>query len=54
MTNKQLWDNLIDEYFKRYPEAGLAWWQAPLDEQPEGYKIRMYDILWDLTYREEK
>ena len=50
---KQVWDDMIDEYFNRHPDAGLAWWQLPLEEQPEEFKVHMYDILWDLTHEED-
>lgn len=42
------WDDIITEYFNRHPEAGLAWWNLPLDEQPEEFKAGMYDIIWSL------
>ena len=51
---KNFYDQLIDEYFNRHPDAGLAWWQLPLEEQPEGFKQEMYDILWDLTHKDSK
>jgi hypothetical protein len=47
------WDDIINEYFNRHPDAGLAWWQLPLDEQPEGFKQEMYDIIWSLL-KEDK
>jgi len=28
---KDLYDKMIDEYFNRHPDAGLAWWMLPLD-----------------------
>lgn len=43
---KQVWDDMIKEYFNRHPDAGIAWWMLPLEEQPEGFKAEMYDILW--------
>lgn len=46
---KSLWEKMKAEYFRRHPEAGLAWWQVPVDQQPEGFKIEMYEIFWDLT-----
>ena len=46
---KSLWEKMKTEYFRRHPEAGLAWWQVPVDQQPEGFKIEMYEIFWDLT-----
>lgn len=46
VTFHELWDNMIDEYFNRHPDAGLAWWQLPVEEQPEGFKLEMYDIIW--------
>ncbi len=49
-----IYDDMIDEYFNRHPDAGLAWWMLPLKEQPEGFKLEMYDILWDLTHKENK
>lgn len=52
-TKKQLWEAMLTEYFNRHPDAGLAWWQLPVEQQPEGFKIEMYDILWDLTHKEE-
>lgn len=42
---EHLWQDAIDEYFVRHPDAGLAWWQVPVDQQPEGFKLEMYDIL---------
>lgn len=50
---KNFYDQLIDEYFKHHPDAGLAWWMLPLKDQPEGFKQEMYDIMWDLTHKEE-
>jgi len=47
----QLWEDMITEYFNRHPEAGLALWQLPIEEQPEGFKKEMYDIFWTLTYK---
>ena len=47
------WDDIITEYFNRHPEAGLAWWDLPLNEQPKEFKAGMYDIIWDLTHKEE-
>ena len=49
-----LYEEMVDEYFKRHPDAGLAWWILPLKEQPEGFKLEMYDILWDMTHKEER
>ena len=51
---KELWDNMIEEYFNRHPEAGLAWWQVPVEQQPEGFNQEMYNIFWDLTHKENK
>jgi len=51
---RTIYDDMIDEYFNRHPDAGLAWWQLPLEQQPEGFKQEMYDIIWDLTHKEEK
>lgn len=51
---EQLWEDMITEYFNRHPDAGLAWWMLPLKDQPEGFKLEMYDILWDLTHKENK
>lgn len=45
-TKKQLWEAMLTEYFNRHPDAGLAWWQLPVEQQPEGFKIEMYNILW--------
>jgi hypothetical protein len=28
---ENFYDKLIDEYFKRHPDAGLAWWMLPLE-----------------------
>lgn len=50
--DKKLLDDMIDEYFNRHP-AGLAWWMLPLEQQSEGFKIEMYNIMWDLTHKEE-
>ena len=47
-----LWEDMIDEYFNRHPDAGLAWWMLPVEQQPEGFKLEMYDILWDLKDKE--
>lgn len=51
---RTIYDDMIDEYFNRHPDAGLAWWMLPLEQQPEGFKQEMYDILWDLTHKEDK
>lgn len=51
---EQLWEDMITEYFNRHPDAGLAWWMLPLKDQPEGFKLEMYDILWDLTHKENE
>jgi len=51
---ENLYNQLIDEYFNRHPDAGLAWWMLPPEQQPEGFKLEMYDILWDLTHKEDK
>ena len=48
-----LWEDMIDEYFNRHPDAGLAWWMLPVEQQPEGFKLEMYDIMWYLTHKEE-
>ena len=45
---------MIDEYFRRHPDAGLAWWDLPVEQQPEGFKIEMYDILWDVLEKAEE
>ena len=50
---KQVWNDMIEEYFNRHPDAGLAWWMLPVEQQPEGFKMEMYDILWDLTHKED-
>jgi len=47
-----LWEDMIDEYFNRHPDAGLAWWMLPVEQQPEGFKLEMYDIMWYLTHKE--
>ena len=47
------WDDIIKEYFKRHPDAGIAWWMLPIEEQPEGIKIELYDIVWSLL-KEDK
>lgn len=52
-TKEQLWEAMLTEYFNRHPDAGLAWWQLPVEQQPEGFKLEMYDILWDLTHKED-
>lgn len=49
-----IYGQMIDEYFRHHPDAGLAWWQLPLEEQPEGFKQEMYDILWDMTNKEKQ
>lgn len=51
---RYFYDKLIEEYFNRHPDAGLAWWMLPLEQQPEGFKQEMYDIMWDLTHKENK
>lgn len=51
---ENFYDKLIDEYFRRHPDAGLAWWMLPLEQQPEGFKQEMYDIMWDLTHKDSK
>ena len=48
-TYHTLWRRMIDEYFRRHPEAGLAWWQVPVEQQPDGFKLEMYEIFWNLT-----
>lgn len=48
-----LWEDMIDEYFNRHPDAGLAWWMLPVEQQPERFKLEMYDIMWYLTHKEE-
>ena len=50
---EQLWNQIKEEYFNRHPAAGLAIWDLPLDQQPDKFKIEMYDIFWDLTHKEE-
>ena len=54
MSERTIYDDMIDEYFNRHPDAGLAWWMLPREQQPEGFKLEMYDIIWDLTHKEEK
>lgn len=49
---EHLYDQMIDEYFKRHPDAGLAWWMLPLEQQPDGFKQEMYDILWYILHKE--
>lgn len=51
---ENFYNQLIDEYFKRHPDAGLAWWTLPVEEQPDWFKQEMYDIMWDLTHKENK
>lgn len=51
---EHLWDEMIEEYFKRHPDAGLAWWQLPLKDQPDGFKAEMYDILWSILGKVEE
>ena len=51
---EQVWEDMIAEYFNHHPDAGLAWWMLPLKDQPEGFKLEMYDIIWDLTHKENK
>lgn len=53
MDKQTLYDEMIDEYFNRHPDAGLAWWQLPVEQQPEGFKCEMYDILWDMLNKEK-
>jgi len=52
-NKKQVWEDMIAEYFNRHPDAGLAWWMLPLEEQPEGFKLEMYDILWKVLGKGE-
>ena len=54
MDYKKVYESLIDAYFEKHPDAGLAWWMLPLKEQPEGFKQEMYDILWELAYGAEE
>ncbi len=49
----QVWEDIITEYFNRHPDAGLAWWQLPLEEQPEEFKVHMYDIIWTFFNNKE-
>ena len=49
----QVWEDIITEYFNRHPDAGLAWWQLPLEEQPEEFKVHMYDIIWTFLNNKE-
>lgn len=46
----KLWDDIIDGYFNNHPDAGLALWTIPIDEQPEQLKIELYEIFWKLTH----
>lgn len=48
----QVWQDIQDEYFRRHPDAGIAWWMLPLEKQPEGFKVEMYDILWAVLGKE--
>ena len=48
----QIWEDIITEYFNHHPDAGLAWWQLPLEEQPEEFKVHMYDIIWTFLNKE--
>ncbi len=54
MDYKKVYESLIDAYFDKHPDAGLAWWMLPLKQQPEGFKQEMYDILWKLAYGAEE
>ena len=51
---KKVWESMKDEYFNIHPEAGLAWWDLPLEEQPEEFKAHMYDIFWNLMNNKEE
>jgi len=50
---EHLWENMKQEYFKRHPEAGIAWWMLPLEQQPEPFKAEMYDIFWAVFERQK-
>jgi hypothetical protein len=30
-NKEQIWDDMIEEYFNRHPDAGLAWWMLPVE-----------------------
>ena len=49
---KHLWEDMKAEYFRLHPEAGLAWWDLPLEEQPEEFKAHMYDIFWTVLNKQ--
>lgn len=52
---EHLWEDTKNEYFKEHPDAGLTWWDLPLDEQPEEFKAHMYDLMWRvLNHQAEK
>ena len=63
---KNLWEQMIKEYYNRHPDANFTLWQLspeeqyyiikiellPSELQPNSFKIEMYDIFWDLTHKE--
>ncbi len=49
---EHLWEDMIEEYFNRHPDAGLAWWMLPVEQQPEGFKVEMYDIFCTVLQRQ--
>ena len=53
-NKEQLLKDMITEYFNRHPDAGLAWWMLPLEEQPDGFKAEMYEILWAVLDKMEE
>ena len=51
---KHLWEDTKAEYFKQHPDAGLTWWDLPLEEQPDEFKAHMYDLMWSVLKRQAK
>lgn len=49
---EHLWEDTKKEYFKEHPDAGLTWWDLPLNEQPEEFKAYMYDLMWRVLNRQ--
>lgn len=49
---KRIWNEIKKEYFQQHPAAGLAIWDIPLDQQPDEFKIEMYNIFWTITHKE--
>ena len=51
---RYFYDKLIEEYFNRHPDAGLAWWMLPLEQQPEGFKQEMQGGIFERLYHNQE